>query len=72
MNKLIIIAIIVLTAATAAVAGPPTFTPADPDGTPVGVPVDGGASFLLAAGGSYAVKKLKERKRRSKLNKLID
>jgi hypothetical protein len=63
MNKILIIAIILFTAATAAVALPPTFVPSDPDLGPVGVPVDGGASLLLAAGGSYAVKKLRKRRK---------
>ena len=48
--------------AGAAIAGPPVFVPSNPDSIPVGVPVDGGASLLLIAGGSYAFKKLKKKR----------
>jgi hypothetical protein len=69
MKKILIVMGLMALASGALYAGPPTFTPSDPDGTPVGVPVDGGASILLAAGASYGMKKLKEKRAARKLAK---
>ena len=46
-------------------AQPSTTGPA-PDGTaaPTGVPIDGGASLLLAGGVAYGLRKLRQRKAR--------
>ncbi|MFC2188154.1 PID-CTERM protein-sorting domain-containing protein [Fulvivirgaceae bacterium LMO-SS25] len=41
--------------------GPPSFTPDVLDN-----PIDGGLSLLLGAGAAYGVKKLRDRRRRSK------
>ncbi|MFW6348407.1 MAG: PID-CTERM protein-sorting domain-containing protein [Cyclonatronaceae bacterium] len=48
---------VVLTAPEMLLADPPIF-PGDPDQ----VPVDGGLSLLAAAGGAYALNKLRKRK----------
>ena len=37
---------------------PPPFNP----GQPQGIPIDGGAFFLLAAGASYGLKKINEKR----------
>jgi hypothetical protein len=62
MKRVLLLSAALLLTSAALHAGPPTFTPSDPDGTPVGVPVDGGASLLLAAGASYGIKRLKEKR----------
>jgi len=68
MKKLLLFMWFLLLWAGTTMAGPPVFVPSDPDADPVGVPVDGGASLLLLAGGSYAVKKLKQRKQKNTKN----
>jgi hypothetical protein len=53
-------------AATAAHAlNPVPVIPAcpDPSGTPTGAPIDGGASFLLASGAAYAVRRIRKAKK---------
>ena len=58
---LLTLGVITLFAASAAFAvDPPPIDPTSPDP----VPVDGGASLLLAAGTSYGLKKLRNRKKK--------
>jgi hypothetical protein len=62
MKKIVLLAIGVVfttTFAFAQILPPPP--PEDQDG-PDPVPVDGGACFLLAAGASYGIKKMKARR----------
>ncbi|HEX8426041.1 PID-CTERM protein-sorting domain-containing protein [Hymenobacter sp.] len=49
---------VLLTAATAFAQGPGSGGP-----TPTAVPIDGGASLLLASGVAYGLKKLRDRRR---------
>ena len=51
-----------LLAATPAVAQPSTGGPA-PQADPTAVPLDGGASLLLASGVAFGLKKLRDRRR---------
>ena len=54
---------VLLTAATAlAQPGSGGPTPANPAPDPTAVPIDGGLSFLLAAGGAYGLKRLRQRR----------
>ncbi len=46
--------------------GPPVFEEETPP--PTGVPIDGGATLLLAAGAGYGLKKLRDRQKRNKRN----
>jgi hypothetical protein len=40
------------------------FVPAMAQGAPPATPIDGGLSLLLAAGGAYGIKKLRDSKRK--------
>ncbi|WP_192823841.1 PID-CTERM protein-sorting domain-containing protein [Rufibacter sp. LB8] len=49
--------------------GPPTFEEQDPEEEtppPTGVPIDGGASLLLAAGAGYGLKKIRDSRKSRK------
>ena len=54
----------VLMLAAAAVAQPTSGGPAPAAATPV--PIDGGVSLLLAAGGAYGLKRLRDRRAKTK------
>ena len=65
MKHLLIVSVLLLAVASVkADPGDPGNLGPQPGPQPTSVPVDGGASLLLAAGGSYAIKKLKNRNRK--------
>ena len=63
MKNLLLLALLLGGAATAQAQGPGSTGPAptSPAG-PTGVPIDGGASLLLAGGVGYALRKLRARR----------
>ena len=64
MKQLLILSLLLFAVITVnADPGDPGNLGPQPAAQPVGVPVDGGASLLLFAGGSYAVKRLKARRK---------
>ena len=64
MKNLLILALLLGGAAVAQAQGPGTTgpTPTSPAG-PTGVPIDGGASLLLAGGVAYGLRRLRARRR---------
>ena len=64
MKHLLILALLLGGAATAQAQGPGSTGPAptSPAG-PTGVPLDGGASLLLAGGVAYGLRRLRQRRR---------
>ncbi|MET4075188.1 PID-CTERM protein-sorting domain-containing protein [Hymenobacter sp. UYCo722] len=52
------VAAVLFTAAAALAQGPGSGGPT-PTGAPTQIPIDGGASLLLAAGGAYGLKRLR-------------
>ena len=63
----ILLALVLMAAAFSVNADPgdPGNLGPTPSTPPSGVPVDGGVSLLLAAGGSYAIKRLKKKRGQS-------
>jgi len=65
MKKFIIAFIIIVIIAAAILILPDLASaqPPPPPGKPTQTPIDGGLGLLAAAGGAYAVKKLRDRKK---------
>jgi len=65
MNKLTIFLLVLLVIAAAVLFLPDLASaqPPPPPGKPTQTPIDGGLGLLAAAGGAYAVKKLRDRKK---------
>ncbi len=62
MTKVVLTALLLLTTATLASAqGPGSGGPTPDPNTPTAVPIDGGASLLLAGGVALGLKKLRAR-----------
>ena len=59
MKHFLILALLLGGAATAAAQGPGSTGP-QPLAAPTGVPIDGGASLLLAGGVAYGLRKLRQ------------
>ena len=65
MKKLsiVLIVLLVLTAAVLILPDLASAQPPPPPSKPTQTPIDGGLGLLAAAGGAYAVKKLRDRKK---------
>jgi hypothetical protein len=66
MKTLTLLSVLLLALGSAARAQSPDSTgpiPASPDQAPTPVPLDGGASLLLASGVAYGLKRLRARRR---------
>jgi hypothetical protein len=65
MKKFIIafIVIVIIVAAILVLPDLASAQPPPPPGKPTQTPIDGGLGLLAAAGGAYAVKKLRDRKK---------
>lgn len=63
MKKAISTLMVLMVTGACVYAGPPTFDFSNPDQGAASVPVDGGASLLLAAGAGYGIKRLKEKRK---------
>jgi len=63
MRKLLTTAALLLAVAGAALAQAPGSTGPTPQADPTAVPLDGGASLLLAGGVAYGLRRLRQRRR---------
>ena len=64
MNRLLPLAILLLTAVASYAQAPATGGPTPQADAPTNVPIDGGASLLLASGVAYGLKRLRQRRQR--------
>lgn len=62
MKNFLMLALLLGLAAVAQAQGPGSTGPT-PQSGPTGVPIDGGASLLLAGGVGYALRRLRQRRR---------
>lgn len=65
MKRFAILCLLLLAGAAPAALAQPGGGGPQPGGGPTGVPIDGGASLLLASGVAYGLRRLHQRRRRA-------